>query len=114
MEQWLEIDDFKALIANSDVFIHPARFDSYGGTTLGMSLGVPVIGSYGAGAALHRIKQGRNGFLYDAEDIQTLASYITLLYQNPKLKRRMGAVAYQTARQWHPQSGVDIIVNNSI
>ena len=114
MEQWLEIDDFKALIANSDVFIHPARFDSYGGTTLGMSLGVPVIGSYGAGAAFDRIKQGRNGFLYDAEDIQTLAGYITLLYQNPKLKRRLGTAAYQTARQWHPQIGVDIIVNNSI
>jgi len=114
MEKWLAIDDFKALIANSDVFIHPSRFDSYGGTTLGMALGVPVIGSFGAGAAFDRIEQGRNGFLYDAEDIQALANFITLLYQNPELKQRMGEVAYKTACQWHPRRGVDIILNNAI
>lgn len=114
MEKWLAIDDFKALIANSDVFIHPARFDSYGGTTLGMALGVPVLGSYGAGAAVDRIVQGSNGFLYDAEDIQALANYIALLYQNPDLKRRMGAEAHKTALQWHPRRGVDILLNNAI
>jgi glycosyltransferase involved in cell wall biosynthesis len=114
MEKWLAIDDFKALIANSDVFIHPSRFDSYGGTTLGMALGVPVIGSNGAGAAFDRIKQGRNGFLYDAEDIQALANFITLLYQNPELKRRMGVEAYKTACQWPSRRGVDIILNNAI
>jgi glycosyltransferase involved in cell wall biosynthesis len=114
MEKWLAIDDFKALIANSDVFIHPSRFDSYGGTTLGMALGVPVIGSNSAGAAFDRIEQGRNGFLYDAEDIQTLANFITLLYQNPELKRRMGVEAYKTASQWPPRRGVDIILNNAI
>lgn len=114
MEKWLAIDDFKALIANSDVFIHPSRFDSYGGTTLGMALGVPVIGSNSAGAAFDRIEQGRNGFLYDAEDIQTLANFITLLCQNPELKRRMGVEAYKTACQWPPRRGVDIILNNAI
>ena len=114
METWLSIGDFKALIANSDVFIHPSRFDSYGGTTLGMALGVPVIGSYSAGAALDRLEQGRNGFLYDAEDIRALGNFITLLYQNPDLKKRMGEAAYQTARQWPPQRGVDIIINNAI
>jgi len=114
MEKWLDIDDFKALIANSDVFVHPSRFDSYGGTTLGMALGVPVIGSNGAGAAFDRIEQGRNGFLYDADDIQALANYITLLYQNPELKRRMGLEAYKTASQWPPRRGVDIILNNAI
>ena len=39
---WLAIEDFKALIYSIDIFVHPARFDSYGGTTLGMALGVPA------------------------------------------------------------------------
>lgn len=111
---WLAIEDFKAVIANSDVFIHPARFDSYGGTTLGMALGVPVIGSYGAGAAVDRIEQGRNGFLYEAEDIQSLANFITLLYQNPDLRKRMGSEALKTAQAWPPSRGVQILVDNSI
>ncbi len=114
LEKWLAINDFKALIANSDVFVHPARLDSYGGTTLAMALGVPVIGSYQAGAALDRIAQGRNGFLYDSEDIQTLANFITLLYQNPALRKSMGEEARKTALQWPPSRGVKILVENAI
>jgi glycosyltransferase involved in cell wall biosynthesis len=113
-EQWLAIGDFKALIANSDVFVHPARFDSYGGTTLGMALGVPVIGSTGAGAAVDRIEPGLNGFLYEAEDIQALADGIVRLYRNPELKQRMGRAARETALNWHPSRGVDIILKNAI
>ena len=114
LEKWLAIKDFKTLIANSDVFIHPARFDSYGGTTLCMALGVPAIGSYGAGAAVDRIEQGRNGFLYEAEDTKTLANFITLLYQNPDLRKRMGEEALKTAKAWSPSRGVQIIIDHAI
>lgn len=114
LEKWLAIEDFKALIANSDVFIHPARLDSYGGTILGMALGVPVIGTYQAGAALDRISQGRNGFLYDAEDTQTLANLITLLYENPGLRKCMGLEARKTALMWPPRRGYEILAENAI
>jgi glycosyltransferase involved in cell wall biosynthesis len=114
LEKWLAIDDFKELIANSHVFVHPARFDSYGGTILGMALGVPVIGSTGAGAAVDRIEHGINGFLYEAEDIQALANFITLLYQNPQLRKRIGCEARNTALMWPPRRGLEILVENSI
>lgn len=113
-EHWLAIEDFKALIANSDVFIHPARFDSFGGTTLGMALGVPVIGSTGAGAAVDRIEHSENGFLYESEDIQVLADYIRLLYENPAMKRDMGDAARRTAQKWHPRRGVEILLKNAV
>lgn len=112
MEKWLAIDDFKALIANSDVFIHPARFDSYGGTTLGMALGVPVIGSTGAGAAVDRIEHGVNGFLYEATDTQALARIIRQLLTDPELRRRLGEAGRETALRWHPIRGVDILVQH--
>jgi glycosyltransferase involved in cell wall biosynthesis len=114
MEKWLDIADFKALIANSDIFIHPARFDSYGGTTLGMALGVPVIGSMGAGAAVDRIEHGVNGFLYEATGTHALAGYITQLLNSPELRQRLGDAGRQTALQWHPRRGVDILVQHSI
>lgn len=114
LEKWLAIEDFKSLIVNSDVFIHPSRFDSYGGTIYGMALGVPVIGTYQAGAALDRISQGRNGFLYDAEDIQTLANFITLLFNNPELRKHMGEEARITALQWAPRRGMKILEENTI
>lgn len=114
LEKWLPIEEFKAVIANSHIFIQPARIDSYGGTVLGMALGVPVIGSYGAGAAVDRIKQGLNGFLYSAEDIDTLANLIKLLYENPNLRINMAAEAIKTAKSWPPIRGMQIIVENSI
>jgi glycosyltransferase involved in cell wall biosynthesis len=114
LEKWLSINDFKSLIANSDVFVHPARMDTYGGTTLGMALGVPVIGSYGAGAAEDRIQQGLNGFLYAAEDISTLANFIALLYRNTELRRRMGYEALKTAQAWPPSRGVKILIDHTI
>lgn len=114
LEKWLAIEDFKALIANSHVFVHPARLDSYGGTTLGMVLGVPVIGSYSAGAATDRIVHGRNGFLYEAEDIRTLAGFIQTLYRNPDLRKQMGAEALKTAQAWPPSRGAGILVENAI
>ena len=114
LEKWLAIDEFKALIANSDIFMHPARADTYGGTTLGMALGVPVIGSYGAGAAVDRIQHGCNGFLYEAEDTQSLADFITLLYQNEDLCKLMGQEALVTAKLWKPERGVQILFDHTI
>jgi glycosyltransferase involved in cell wall biosynthesis len=113
-EKWLPIDEFKCLIANSDVFVHPARFDSYGGTTLGMALGVPVVGSFGAGAAVDRIEHGVNGFLYEAEDFHSLADKLLTLYLEPEIRRQMGNAARRTALEWHPRRGVEILLEHSI
>lgn len=114
LQSWLSIEEFRTLIACSDVFVHPSRFDSYGGTTLGMALGVPVIGSTGAGAAVDRIEHGVNGFLYAAEDTEKLAEFMSFLFENPQAKAAMGKAARQTALQWHPRTGVEILVENAI
>jgi len=114
LESWLDISDFKALIANSDIFIHPARFDSFGGTTLGMALGVPVIGSTGAGAAVDRIEHGVNGFLYEPKDREALVGYICRLLNDVELRHQMGEAGYRTALQWHPSRGVEILMENAI
>jgi glycosyltransferase involved in cell wall biosynthesis len=114
IHEWMDIEDFKTLIANSEIFFHPARFDAYGGTTLAMALSVPVIGSKGAGAAVDRINHGVNGFLYEPEDIQTLSEQIIILLGNDILRNQMAFEAYNTAREWHPSVGAEIIINNSI
>jgi glycosyltransferase involved in cell wall biosynthesis len=111
---WLSIDDFKALIVNSDLFVHPARFDSYGGTTLAMALGVPVIGSKTAGAAYDRIEHGINGFLYDAEDFKELARLITQVFSDRNLRMSMANAARRTAMLWHPKHGAHILINELV
>jgi glycosyltransferase involved in cell wall biosynthesis len=114
IENWMDFQDFKTIIAHSDIFFHPARFDAYGGTTLGMALGVPVIGSTGAGAAVDRIVHGVNGFLYDPDDIQTLALLINNLLSDYSLRKRIGNAGRATALLWPPSRGADILVKYSI
>ena len=114
IEKWMDIADFKCLVANSDIFIHPARFDAYGGTTLAMALEVPVIGSRGAGAAVDRIVQGSNGYLYDYNDTEALACYIENLINDGSLRNAMAAAARSTALQWPPGRGVDILLRHTI
>ncbi len=114
MESWLEIDDFRALLANSDVFIHPCRFDAFGGTIYGMSLGVPVIGSTGAGAALDRIEHGKNGYLFENENIAECAKYIEHVANNMEELPEMAAAARKTAEKWHPSYGVEILMKELI
>ena len=109
MKPWLEMSEFQSWIMSSQVFVHPARFDAYGGTTLAMSLGVPVVGTYTAGSAVDRIVSGRNGFLYQAEDTQSLASLLKLLLEQPDLRKRMGEASRKTALQWSPDKGVEIL-----
>jgi glycosyltransferase involved in cell wall biosynthesis len=106
---WLEMNDFIDLMRISDIFIHPARFDSYGGTIYAMEASLPVIGSIKAGAAIDRIEHGINGFLYQPNDINSLAMYISKLYNNPALKESMSQAARKTALRWHPSLGVDTL-----
>jgi len=110
IEDWMEIEDFKACIANSHVFVHPARFDAYGGTIFAMSVGTPVIGSRGAGAAVDRIVDRENGYLFDMGDINSLMTIILRCYENKELLPRMQEAARKTSEMWSPEIGAEIIV----
>lgn len=114
IKKWMEFRDFKNLIERSDLFIQPSRFDSYGGSILAMSLGVAVIGSRGAGAAVDRIKNGHNGYLYNAHDFKSLTSYIKTLLNNRKLRRSIAINGKKTALKWPVTRGTKILLRNLI
>ncbi|MFP4487578.1 MAG: glycosyltransferase, partial [Campylobacterales bacterium] len=115
IEEWMEIEDFKALIACSDVFVHPARFDAYGGGTLNaMGVGTPVIGTNEAGSAPDRVIDEENGFLYDASDTQKLSNLIKYALTNRKRLQGLGRCARKTAERWDPIVGKNIIKKEAI
>lgn len=114
IDSWLPMEKFKTLIANSNLFVHPSRFDSFGGTALAMMLGVAVIGSSKAGAAEERIVQGVNGYLYEPENISDLSNLIYKVYKNPELLKELSLAAHKTALEWKPERGRDILINNAI
>jgi glycosyltransferase involved in cell wall biosynthesis len=109
-EPWLEPGEYQRVVAAADFFLHAARFDAFGGGTLfAMVAGVPVVGSDGAGSALDRIVDGRNGFLYRRESPADLAEAIRRMLADDAARREMGRNARRTAEEWPPERGARII-----
>jgi len=110
IEPWMAPEDFEALIACTDVYIHPARFDAFGGGTLhAMALGIPVIGSDGAGVVKERVRHEWNGFVFPSANPDKLAEYMVWCLQNKESLVSMGQKARITAEEWPPEKGANII-----
>jgi glycosyltransferase involved in cell wall biosynthesis len=110
MVSWLPAAEFMDSVAGADVFVHPARFDAWGGGTLhAMALGVPVIGSRGAGAANDRVEHGASGLIYQNDDPALLRDCLRQVLENPYMLKAMGAKARDTAERWAPANGAEIV-----
>ena len=109
-EDWLDPATYARVIGGADFFLHPARFDAFGGGTLyAMACGLPVVGSEGAGSAAERIVHGRNGFIYPPDDVDKLAAHITYMVIHPAERKKMGDEARLTAENWRPERGAAVI-----
>lgn len=108
---WLAYPDFQALIAAGEAFIHPARFDAWGSTIFAHAIGVPVVGSIGAGSAYDRIEQGKNGWLFDPTKPATLVeAFETLAATDEKTLAKMGKAARKTAEEWQPSNSAATVI----
>lgn len=109
-QPWLEPAEYAKALSAADFFLHPARFDAFGGGTLyAMAAGVPVIGSDGAGSAVDRIRHGENGLIYPRRDVAALADRIRWMLDHDEERRAMGRSALATAEEWPPERGARIL-----
>jgi glycosyltransferase involved in cell wall biosynthesis len=74
-----------------------------------MALGVPVIGSRGAGAANDRVEHGASGLIYQNDDPALLRDCLRQVLENPYMLKAMGAKARDTAERWAPANGAEIV-----
>lgn len=70
---------------------HPLKILEY------MACGKPVIATNLPGTA-QTIKNGVNGFLYNAGDVKTLTEYLNILLSDQNLRKRMGQAAWTTVK----------------
>jgi glycosyltransferase involved in cell wall biosynthesis len=73
----------------SDIFIFPTRYDIWGLViNEAMNFGLPIISSDMAGAAYDLVRDGENGYIFKAGDIDELKSKIELLIKD-ETKRKV-------------------------
>ena len=99
---WRDIDSYKDIIANSDLFIHPARYDAYGASIYAFASGVPVLATSNSGATLDRLKHSFNGFIFNDEIDGDMAKYVELLYNDRKILNNLSKNAYADSKTNQP------------
>lgn len=91
-------DELKKYYMAADIFVLPTRFDPWGLViNEAMAVGLPVVTTYACGAGTEMVDQGKNGYLYEPEDIQTLAAHLQLLMKSEGLRTQFGEISLQTA-----------------
>lgn len=97
--------DIPALLADSDIYAHPAVFDASGRTEAmglavceAMATGLPCVASR-AGGLPDLVVDGQTGFLVEPGDADALAAALECLILSPETRQRMGRASRQRASE---------------
>ena len=100
-------EEVREYMRRADVFISTSDKGEGWGAVINeaMNSGCVTIGTYEMGAAPYLIKNGENGFLYHAKDMNALAGIIERVAGDRDRRLRMGVKAYETIQGlWNPQT----------
>ncbi len=107
LENWIQLpgwsspDNILKAMQTSHVFIHSSHFDPFPNVVLeAMAVGLPVIGSNGAGSVVDRIKNKVNGLIFTDNDEQMLAKHINYILNNMPTLSSMSVAARATAESY--------------
>lgn len=101
-------DTLKKYYCAADYFVLPTRYDPWGlVVNEAMACGLPVVTTYRCGAGTELVAEGKNGYLYEPEEVETLQRYMRELCADAGLRRRMGQEALLKARDYTIEKMVD-------
>lgn len=99
------VDDVAAELARLDVLVHGSVIPEPFGLAVveGMAAGLPVVAA-DAGGPAEVIRDGVDGVLYPAGDVDALATALRVLAADPALRTRLGEAARLRAGAFEPAS----------
>jgi glycosyltransferase involved in cell wall biosynthesis len=107
---WVQPAESREVFESGDVFLHPAEFEPWGVVvTEAMAASMVVIASDTTYAALDRVTDGENGFLYRTNDIDHLREKIELVMAHPEIIKPMAMKARAKAEEWPLSRAQNII-----
>jgi D-inositol-3-phosphate glycosyltransferase len=95
-------DTLQYYYSAAEVVVMPSHYESFGMVALeAMACGTPVIASEVGGLAF-LVRDGETGYHVESQNAQALAGKLSLLMDDPELRRRFGrqAVAYAQDYAW--------------
>lgn len=95
------ITEVKREYLQSSLFVLPSRYEGFGLVLIeAMACGLPVVSFDCENGPRNIIRDGQNGFLVQAFDVDAFAERLLTLIRNEELRYKMGAEARQSSRQY--------------
>ena len=87
--------------AVADAFVLPSGYEPWGlVVNEAMCFGLPVVASDHVGATGDLVREGKNGFVFPAGDVDALADRLRTLLADAELRRKMGAESRRMIAEW--------------
>jgi glycosyltransferase involved in cell wall biosynthesis len=107
----LDEEELARRYAQADVFVLLSRHEPWGVVVNeAAASGLPLVLSDRVGAAYDLLRDGENGFLVPADEVEAAADAIHKLAQDPELRLRMGRRSRELVRGWGYEPSVENFV----
>jgi glycosyltransferase involved in cell wall biosynthesis len=104
----LNEDELARRYAEADVFALLSRHEPWGVVVNeAAASGLPLVLSDRVGAAYDLLRDGENGYLVPADDVQAAAGALLLLARNAELRQRFGERSRELVRAWNYDASVE-------
>jgi glycosyltransferase involved in cell wall biosynthesis len=108
--KWVEYREYLEYIKNTDIFLHASTWEPYGIPPMdAMNCGKLVVVSDGVMSAIDRIQNGKNGFIFKADDDNELTQILTEMVEHPSLVYKIGEQAHTSSLMYFPSYNVSVI-----
>lgn len=100
-------DEVRANMEKSEIFLFTSDKNEGWGAVLseGMSSACAVVASHAIGAAPYLVEDGKNGFLFESDNVDDLYAKVKQVFDEEGLSARLGAKAYETmVGEWNPEN----------
>jgi glycosyltransferase involved in cell wall biosynthesis len=94
----------------ADLFVLPSLYEPFGlVVNEAMLCGCPVAVSDRVGAKYDLVREGENGYIFPAGNVEALAAIYRGILPDPEKRKRMGEAARQRMKTWSPHEYVNAL-----
>ena len=103
-------DEKYAYYKSADIYVQPSRYETFGVVLLeAMACGKPVIASR-VGGIPFVVEDGKNGLLFESENVEELAEKVILLLRDEELRTKMGEAGRERAKRFTWERSAEMTV----
>jgi len=110
---FVQPEDYDRILRQVSVFVLPSHFEPWGLVIHEMAIGgLPILCSRQCGSSVELVQDGYNGYLFEAGDIEGLASLLNLMTGERVDLQLMGRRSALLSHRYSPEQWADYLVGN--